>query len=356
METNFTVLRDVNSTTLKTINLLSDWEEFQPAWDRFVEHHPKGSVFHTSAMIQVFAEAKGQLPMALAKVGTNGEIVAMLVAIRVQTLPTMFGAVSSRSVWYAEPLCVESDEGQDALCELVRDHDRQLQRRTLFAEVRPLHASGAERPALERCGYQYLDYLNYLVDTSQPVETLWKRLSGSARSYVRKCEKQRYEMQLLASPACVDVLYDFLKMTYSRAGVPLASRSLFDAAYRILKPRNMIEFVVVYDGDKPVAADTMLVFKNRVFAWYGGSLRITGMSPAAFMQWREIEWASANGHAIYDFGGAGWPDVPYGVRDFKASFGGELVCYGRYRKIYSRWRMALAERAYELGRNVISPK
>ena len=58
----------------------------------------------------------------------------------------------------------------------------------------------------------------------------------------------------------------------------------------------------------------------------------------------------------YDFGGAGWPNVPYGVRDFKASFGGELVCYGRYRKVYSRWKMALAERAYELGRTVISPK
>ena len=54
--------------------------------------------------------------------------------------------------------------------------------------------------------------------------------------------------------------------------------------------------------------------------------------------------------------GAGWPDVPYGVRDFKASFGGELVCYGRYRHVYSPWKMALAERVYEFGRTVISPK
>ncbi len=163
-------------------------------------------------------------------------------------------------------------------------------------------------------------------------------------------------MRCLEGPECVDVLYDFLRLTYGRAGVPLADRSLFEAAYRILKPLNMIEFVVVYDGDKPVAADTMLLFNKQVFAWYGGSLRLKGLSPAAFMQWREIAWSCENGVERYDFGGAGWPNVPYGVRDFKASFGGELVCYGRYRKVYSRWKMALAERAFKLGRSVISPK
>jgi lipid II:glycine glycyltransferase (peptidoglycan interpeptide bridge formation enzyme) len=118
----------------------------------------------------------------------------------------------------------------------------------------------------------------------------------------------------------------------------------------------MIQFVLVYDGDDVVAADTMLLFKNQAFAWYGGSLRMPGVSPAAFFQWREIEWSNQNGIERYDFGGAGWPNVPYGVRDFKASFGGELVCYGRYRKVYSRWKLALAERAYELGRTVIAPK
>lgn len=350
------VMLDTQPRHCRTIDLMSDWDKFQPAWDRFVDQHPKGSIFHTSAMVQVFAEAKGQAPIALAKVSKSGDILAMFVAVHVQTLPTMFGAVSSRSVWYAEPLCTESAEGQEALSELITQHDRNLRRRALFAEVRPLHASGAERAALERCGYEYFDYLNYLIDLSEPLDELWKRLHGSAKSYVRKCEKNRYEMRLVNGPECVDVLYKFLKMTYGRAGVPLANRSLFEAAYRILKPRNMIEFVVVYDGDNPVAADTMLVFKNRVFAWYGGSMRIKGMSPAAFMQWREIEWSRANGYAIYDFGGAGWPDVPYGVRDFKASFGGELVSYGRYRKIYSRWRLALAERTYEIGRNVLSPK
>lgn len=338
------------------VDLLSDWKRLQPAWDQFVQQHPKGSVFHSSAMVEVFAATKGQKPLALAAVRDDGTILSLLTAVRVQTLPHVLGAISSRSIWYAEPLYTESEVGIDSLGELISEHDRRLRHRTLFTEVRPLWGSGAERVSLERHGYQYLDYLNYVIDTSQPAEVLWKKLRGSAQSHTRKCEKRGYQMRLLDAPECVDILYDFLRMTYGRAEVPLADRSMFQAAYDILRPKNMIEFVVVYDGDKPVAADTMLLFKKQVFAWYGGSLRITGLSPAAFMQWREIEWSAQNGFEHYDFGGAGWPDVPYGVRDFKASFGGDLVSYGRYRKVYSRWKMALAERAYEFGRSVISPK
>ena len=343
-------------TTWQTVDLFSDWEQFRPAWDEFVERHPKGSVFHSSPMLQVFAAAKGHTVVALAAVNDNGEILSLMVGVRVQTLPNMFGTVSSRSVCYAEPLCNDTPESIDSLCDVVAEHDRVMRRRTLFSEVRPLQASGPERLVLERCGYAHLDYLNYIVDTTQPCDQVWKRVHSSAQGHVRKCERRGFEYRHLDAPECVDVLYDFLRLTYSRSSVPLADRSLFEAAYRILKPLKMIEFVVVYDGDKPVAADTMLVFKKQVFAWYGGSLRMTGLSPAAFLQWRELAWSCENGIERYDFGGAGWPDVPYGVRDFKASFGGELVCFGRYRHVYSPWKMALAERVYELGRTVISPK
>jgi serine/alanine adding enzyme len=351
-----TALLAANSIRWKTINLLSGSANIQPAWDEFVARHPKGSVFHTSAMIQVFAAAKGHSVIPLAAVTDSGEILSLLVATRVQTLPNVLASLSSRSVSYAEPLCVDSPDGVDSLCDLISTHDQNLKRRALFAEVRPLCACGPERIALERCGYRHLDYLNYIIDTTKPVEQIWRRLHDSAKSYVRKCEKRGFELRHLDSPECVDTLYEFLRATYGRAGVPLADRSLFEAAYKILKPQNMITFVGVYNGDKPVAADTLLLFNKKAFAWYGGSARMTGLSPAAFMQWHEIAWSCENGFEYYDFGGAGWPNVPYGVRDFKASFGGELVCYGRYRKIYSRWKMALAERAYEVGRSVISPK
>ena len=34
------------------------------------------------------------------------------------------------------------------------------------------------------------------------------------------------------------------------------------------------------------------------------------------------------------FGGAGKPDKPYGVRDYKLKFGGQLVNWGRFEKVH----------------------
>jgi lipid II:glycine glycyltransferase (peptidoglycan interpeptide bridge formation enzyme) len=238
---------------------------------------------------------------------------------------------------------------------LIAEHDRSFRRRVLFAEIRPMQASGAERKALENHGYKYIDHLNFLLDTTRSKESLWKGMADSLRRSIRKCEKSGFTYRELDSPDSVDLLYKFLEETYGNADVPLADRTLFEAAYKILAPLGMTKFVAVYDGETPLAVDVMLVFKQQVYMWYGGSIRMSGLSPVALLQWREIEWSCDNGIKHYDFGGAGWPDIPYGVRDFKAKFGGELVSFGRYRKIYSRWKMAIAERAYEFGRSMISP-
>jgi hypothetical protein len=71
-------------------------------WNRFVYAHPKGSIFHTPYMVEVFKATKQHEPLALLALDTTGAILALLVAVRVQTLPDPLGIISSRSIWYAE--------------------------------------------------------------------------------------------------------------------------------------------------------------------------------------------------------------------------------------------------------------
>lgn len=340
----------------RVVNLLDEWDAVQPTWDQFVLDHPKGSIFHSSPMIRVFRRAKHHEVLPLAALGPKGEIIALLVAVRVQTLPDPLGRLSSRSILYAEPLCHDNEPSIDALAELVRQHDRQLRRRILFTEIRPLWAPGPERVALERCGYQYLDYLNFVVDLTQPVEVLWANLRQSARRGVRKCEKYGLHRVDIDTPEGVAMMYDFFEMSFSHAEVPLAHVSLFEAAYEILGPLGQLKLQALYDGKKALGAGAMLAFKDQVYAWYNGVERHNSFSPIDYQTWYEFVWGHESGYARYDFGGAGWPDIPYGVRDYKAKFGGELVRYGRYRKVYSPWKLALAEKAYAVGRSIISPK
>jgi CelD/BcsL family acetyltransferase involved in cellulose biosynthesis len=337
-------------------DLAADWQELQPTWDNYVRTHPKGTIFHTSDMIRVFAAAKNHESLALAALDAGGEIVALLTAVRVQTLPDPLGRVSSRSIFYAEPLCDGDSESVDALAALIAHHDRQMQNATLFTEVRPLLAPKSEQLALELCGYQYLDYLNFVVDTSQPRERLWRAMQQDARRGVRAFERSGFRTRPIDSADGIDELYQCLLASYGNANVPLAHRSLFDAAFAILHASGTLRIQAVVQDETPVAMLATLYYKDTAFAWYCGTQRMRGFSPLDYLFWRELEWSHEHGFTTFDMGGAGWPGEPYGVRRYKAKFGGTLVHYGRYRKVYSAWKMALAERAYQFGRKFISPR
>jgi CelD/BcsL family acetyltransferase involved in cellulose biosynthesis len=346
----------LTAAACETANLLTNWQTLRPEWDEFVRAHPKGSIFHTADMVQVFQAAKHHAPLALAAIGPGGEISALLVAVRVQTLPDPLGRVSSRSIFYAEPLCSDDPRSIDALVKLIAEHDRQMHHSTLFTEVRPLQSPGPERVALERCGYQFLDYLNFVVDLSHAPDTLWRRMQRDARRGVRESQREGFVTHQVDSPDGVEQLYQLLLMSYGNANVPLAHRSLFESAFAILHAGGQLRINAVIKHDTPVAMLATLLFKDTALAWYCGTQRLRGFSPLDYLLWRELVWCHEQGFTVFDMGGAGWPDEPYGVRRYKSKFGGALVCFGRYRKIYSTWRMAVAERAYQFGRKFIAPK
>lgn len=327
-------------------------------WDTFVHEHPKGSVFHSSYMIDVFRGTKNYHPLFLAALDKTGEILAMVVSICVQTLPGPLGNLSSRAIFYAEPLCREDIRGAEALEVLLAEHDAKVRKKALFAEVRPLCAAGTEKAALARCGYVYTDYLNFLADLRRSKDELWHMMSKSCRAVIRRSQNRGVEVRDATTEQGVEILYDILRLSYIQAKVPLADKSLFVKALALLQPQNMIKISVAHYRERAVAAGVILLFKKKIYAWYGGLDRenIKTIFPAECLVWHEMEWGRQQQYQLYDFGGAGWPDKPYGVREFKAKFGGELVSYGRYNKVYSPWKLALAEKAYGLGRRMVKPQ
>ena len=69
--------------------------------------------------------------------------------------------------------------------------------------------------------------------------------------------------------------------------------------------------------------------------------------------WHALELGNRSGYRLFDFGGAGRPDEAYGVRDFKAKFGGELVNYGRNVRVHAPLRMQLSRMGYQLVRSLL---
>ena len=73
---------------------------------------------------------------------------------------------------------------------------------------------------------------------------------------------------------------------------------------------------------------------NIIFDWYGCGLdrEFRDFAPSTMVVYTALLFGANNGQRYLDFMGAGSPSMKYGVRDFKAQFGGELCEFGRYRK------------------------
>ena len=148
--------------------------------------------------------------------------------------------------------------------------------------------------------------------------------------------------------------YDVLQKTYSNAQVPLADRSLFVAAFKELYPKGMAKFLLAKVNGVTAACSIELPYKKIIYGWYGGSDReYSDYLPNEMLIWHILEWGANNGYHLYDFGGAGKPDEEYGVRDFKAKFGGELVNFGRNTYVHNPMLLKLSKQGYEVYRRFL---
>ena len=344
-------------TNLATVPMTNEFELLSPTelseqWDDYVLHHPKGSIFHTLGMQRVFEKTRQNEPWWQAATNQDGNIIAMLTAVRVETVGGLASRFASRSIWFSEPICDDTEEGKEALRALIEAHDQAMRGQILFCEVRPLFAQSSEFQPLVDCGYQYKDYLNYVVDLKDKAD-LESRVSKSCRKQIRKCAKRGVEIEVVTNYDSIEKMYELVQFSYERSKVPLVDVEIFHNALETLG-KEVVEVRLAKLDGSVVAAGITLKFKDVVYAWYGGALRVTGLAPFAALTWHEIESGSNEGFGFYDFGGAGWPDEDYGPRDFKSKFGGELVQYGRYRKIDSAWKLTVATQAFSVVKKIKS--
>jgi hypothetical protein len=323
-------------------------------WDRFVELHPEGTVFHTTAMIRCQAAAKLQTVFAYGALDSGGRLVAILVANRVSTLGGWTAKVASRSIMHSQPIFIDSPAGRQGVYELIRYHDAQMQNDVIFSEIRPVISAETPQDLLLFCGYQKLGYRNYELNISEGESELFKKMSGKCRNNVRSARRKGISVQLCDPLVDLPTYVGLISYSYGLARVPMVDASLFVAAASELPAASYRVLIAKYLGC-PMATACFLAFKNRVICWYAGTRRVPGIAAGSALMWEAIRMYSNEGYEVLDFAGAGWEGEEYGPGRFKAKFGGQLITIGRYRKVYSPWKLLAAQQVYRSVRGWIAP-
>lgn len=321
------------------------------SWRRFIEEHPASSIFHTPEMFQVFARTKRHRPTFWAVTDDDACLLALLLPVQI-TLLDRLPRLTTRAVAYGSVLHAPGPRGQKALALLLRTYTREVNGSSLFTELRNLSDLKAVQSILRELGFEYEDHLNYIIDLKHSPEALLQNIGSRTRKHIRCGLRRSYVVvEEVRDREQVRICYDLLHQTYRKARVPLADRSLFEAAFDLLYPRGMVKFWLARVGNTYVGTSVELLYKDVMYGWYGGVDRAYARyTPGELLIWHILKWGAENGYKLYDFGGAGKPSDEYGVRDFKAKFGGELVCFSRNTCIHAPLMLWLSRQGYRLLR------
>lgn len=325
----------------------------EPVWRQFIEAQPASNIFHTPEMFQVFARTKGHRPTLRAVTDDGVGLLALLLPIQI-TLLGCLHRLTTRAVAYGSVLYAPGSEGQKALDLLLRIYGQEVSGGPLFTELRNLSNQQSVQPILRAHGFVYEEYLNYLIDLKRPPEDILQSIGRRTRKNIRRGLRQgEVVVEEVKERKLVGACYDLLCQSYQAAQVPLVDRSHFEAAFDLLYPKGMVRFTLARVDQTPVATSVELLYKDVVYGWYGGVDRTySSYMPNELVMWHILRWGAENGYSVYDFGGAGKPDEEYGVRDFKAKFGGELVCFGRNICVHAPFSLGLSKLGYSIYRRL----
>jgi len=361
-------------------------------WDNFISSHPNGTVFQSPGIYEFFKKIRRFDPLLLAAFDKNDNLSGVLVGIYIYERNGIGKLLSTRFVIYGGPLLTGSDETKrECLDSLLKILVSQTAQKALFIQFRNYFSWEGFIPVFEKYGFNYLERMNFIIkvpDTGpripgnqQPAtsnqqqnarKSVLKNMSAGRR---RQLERGLRSGAEIIEPEGIDQVKEFYDILYKlyryKVRKPLADWSFFENFFQFtspapepvlslskgppsLVPRPSIGIIrlVKYDG-RIIGGILSPVFEKKcIYEWYvcGLDKEYKEQYPSVLATWAALEYAINNNIESFDFMGVGKPDVPYGVRDFKARFGGELVNYGRLTRINNKFLYNIAE----LGYNVLA--
>lgn len=214
----------------------------------------------------------------------------------------------------------------------------------IYIETRNFNDYSRWKGAFEKVGFAYQPHLNFHVDCTDK-EKMWELLSENRKRQIRKGKwthgrnnrsnenEIRMDEWTNVSENDIREWYGILaKLYHTKVKTPLFPLSFFLEAYK----QSIGKFLLVKYEGKVIGGSMVVELEGKVvYEWFECGLNdeCKDQYPSVMATYAGMEYTNAHHIPRYDMMGAGEPNKPYGVRDFKAEFGGELVEYGRFLQV-----------------------
>jgi hypothetical protein len=199
----------------------------------------------------------------------------------------------------------------------------------IYIETRNFNDYSRWKGAFEAAGFTYHPHLNIRIDTAD---------AAAAIAKIGKHKQHRIKTSLdvgarvITEPTIHQVAeyYDLLRDFYSRhVRKLLPGWEVWETLYH----HEACRYILIEHQEHIIGGSVCISWPGKaIYEWYacGRDDKERKISPASLIKYAEIQMAGELHIPLLDLMGAGNPNEPYGVRDFKAEFGGEMVEHGRF--------------------------
>ena len=320
-------------------------------WQALVEQSPYATWFQTHEAYQFYMSVSSELIPFVYAIQRNDQLKALICGYVTFDKCRLKHFFTRRAIIVGGPLIADNatEQDVDALLKAVKELKVESVKckgtenskavlppsrlialspyhlKPIYIETRNLHNYSGWQSIFEANGFAYQPHLNIQVTCN-----VAHNMSEQRIRQVRKALKNGVEIVEARSEQEIRDWYQILKRLYcTKVRTPLWCEEFFLQFYRKGVGKY---FLVKYEGKVIGGMMCPILEAKTIYEWYicGIDEEYRELYPSVMATYGVIEYAKKKGLQLFDFMGAGKPDIPYGVRDFKMEFGGELVENGRF--------------------------
>jgi serine/alanine adding enzyme len=269
-------------------------------WDKFVENHPFGQIYHLSSWKKIlescFKHIKGYYYIIRDDAGKKIE--AGLPFYKVRSWLTGNRLVCAPFATLFDPLVSNSSQ-LNILSRALIEASHQLH--CSYVEIRTHEANRYfENPDYEESRFFKFHYLR--LDSS--LDALRRNFHRTCvRQRIARAEKSGLQLKIASQESDLLDFYNLLVMTRIRRGLPPQPFSFFRSLWAEFKPLELLTILIAQKDGQPIGALLLLAFKDRVSAEFAASDKVFNCySPIHYLMWEAIKLAQEKGYKIFDFG------------------------------------------------------
>jgi len=298
---------------MSTFKIVTDFNNVnRKEWSEFVKNHPNGNIFQTPCIFDVYQKTKKYDPLLIIVLDIENTIVGLQVSVVEKTYNNFLGYFTSRSIIKGGPLVL--NENKNILDLILKKYIRVVKGKAIYSQFRNMWDWSDLKNVYVRNKISFEDHLDIIFDLTKGEEVLLKEMKRVRRKGIKQSNNKGVivkEIDLSNDRHLVES-YSILKNVYQRIKLPLPNIDFFRNVQSYFGDK--LFSLGLYVEDELIAIRIVFCYKKLIYDWYAGAKdEFLDFRPNDVLPWEIMKWGIKNKYEVFDFGGAGKPNILPGI-------------------------------------------